>query len=209
MMDTTDQSTLRYVALGDSYTIGTAVDPGQSWPARLAAALAGEAGSSGRLELVANLAVNGQTSTELIREQLPALAGREAQFVSLSIGVNDVVRGLPANAYAANLETILEALLGDVPANRILTVGIPDYTVTPRGGDYGDPDRRRTEIVAFNAIMASASAARAIRHVEVFDLSRRAAADRSLVARDGLHPSAAQYELWVARIAPVVVELLS
>ena len=35
-----------------------------------------------------------------------------------------------------------------------------------------------------------------------------AARDRSLVADDGLHPSGAQYGLWVERIAPVVAGLL-
>ncbi len=42
-----------YVALGDSYTIGTAIAPDGRWPERLAAALPG-------LELVANL---GSTAT--------------------------------------------------------------------------------------------------------------------------------------------------
>jgi lysophospholipase L1-like esterase len=208
-MDALGRPALRYVALGDSYTIGTAVGPAQAWPARLVAAVAGMAGSHASLELVANLAVNGRSSGELTREQLPAVAHWRPGFVSLMVGVNDVVRGIPAKAYAANLESIFDALLGLLPANRILTVSIPDYTLTPRGADYGDPRRQRAEIVAFNAIMASASAARSVRHVDVFDLSGRAAADRSLVADDGLHPSSAQYELWVARIAPVVVGLLA
>jgi lysophospholipase L1-like esterase len=56
--------------------------------------------------------------------------------------------------------------------------------------------------------MAEASAARSIAHVDVHDLSLRAAADRSLVAGDGLHPSGAQYALWVDRIMPSVARLL-
>jgi hypothetical protein len=43
------------------------------------------------------------------------------------------------------------------------------HTVTPAGADYGDSH----------------------------DLSLRAATDRSLIADDGLHPSGAQYALWV------------
>ena len=57
--------------------------------------------------------------------------------------------------------------------------------------------------------MAGASAERGVRHVDVLDLSRRAASDRTLVAASGLHPSGAQYALWVERIAPVVTELLA
>jgi acyl-CoA thioesterase-1 len=200
---------LRYVALGDSYTIGTSVDPTAAWPAQLEAVLARAAGSGAGLRLVANLGVNGYTSAELIRDELPRLDGLRPGFASLLIGVNDVVRGIRAAAYEADLRTIFEALLDRLPADRIITVAIPDYTVTPRGADFGDPRRQSAAIADFNAIMAGQSAERDIRHVDTFDLSRRAADDRSLVAADGLHPSGGQYQLWVERIAPVVAELLA
>ncbi|MGH2477930.1 MAG: SGNH/GDSL hydrolase family protein, partial [Candidatus Limnocylindrales bacterium] len=83
-----------------------------------------------------------------------------------------------------------------------------DYTATPAGADYGDPDERHEAIVAINVIMARQSTVRGIAHVDTFDLSLRAADDRGLVADDGLHPSGAQYGLWVDRIAPVVAALL-
>ncbi|MEX1169086.1 MAG: SGNH/GDSL hydrolase family protein [Chloroflexota bacterium] len=196
---------LRYVALGDSYTIGTSVEPGERWPDQLVAALAGPPPA---LELAANLGVNGYTSVDLIRDQLPALATLAPAFASVLIGVNDVVQGVPADTYAANLDRILDAVLAHLAADRVVTVAIPDYTVTPAGADYGDPRPRRDGIVANNAIMARASLERGIRFVDIFDLSRQAAQDRSLVAADGLHPSGRQYALWVGRIAPVVAELL-
>ena len=84
----------------------------------------------------------------------------------------------------------------------------PDYTVTPAGADYGDPVTQRAGIVRNNAILIAAAVARQIVVVDIFDLSERAADDRSLVASDGLHPSGAQYALWVERIAPVVRGLL-
>jgi len=90
-----------------------------------------------------------------------------------------------------------------------VTVGIPDYTVTPRGGDYGDPERQSRAIARFNAIMARLSGDLGVRFVDIFDLSLRAVTDRTLVAADGLHPSGAQYGLWVERIGPVVVALLA
>ena len=59
-------------------------------------------------------------------------------------------------------------------------------------------------------LCGAASQVRSPQHcVSVFeDLSRRAAADRSLVADDGLHPSGIQYALWVERIVPVVQGLI-
>ena len=56
--------------------------------------------------------------------------------------------------------------------------------------------------------MERLAGARGIAYVDIFDLSLRAADDRSLVADDGLHPSGSQYALWVERIQPVVERLL-
>lgn len=196
---------IRYVALGDSYTIGTSVTPAARWPEQLVATLGGDPAV---LSLVANLGVNGCTSADLIRDELPQVARLEPGFASVLIGVNDVVQGVPAVAYEANVAIILDDLLRRLPVDRILTVAIPDYTVTPAGSDYGDPRRQRDGIVANNTIMARLSVARGITYVDTFDLSLRAASDRALVADDGLHPSGAQYATWVERIAPVVAALV-
>ena len=196
---------LRYVAMGDSYTIGTSVGQADRWPDRLVAALGSDAP---RLELVANLGVNGWTSDDVIRGELPALARLQPDFITLLIGVNDVVQGVPAERYRANLGSIFDALLERLPSNRILVVTTPDYTVTPAGADYGDPVRQRSAIASFNAVLREVAGARGILVVDIFDLSERAATDRSLVADDGLHPSGVQYALWVERIEPVVARLL-
>ena len=124
------------------------------------------------------------------------------------IGVNDVVQGVPTATYEANVEQILDALLARLPADRIVTVAIPDYTVTPAGADYGDPRRQHDGIVANNAIMSRLAAERRVAYVDTFDISLRAARDRSLVADDGLHPSGRQYAAWVERILPVVAALV-
>jgi len=188
---------VRYVALGDSYTIGTSVDPGDRFPDQLVRRLPA-------LELVANLGVNGYTTADLIRDELPALHGLAPDFVTLLIGVNDVVQGIPAATYEANLVHILDVLLAAVPADRVVAIAIPDYTVTPAGADYGDPAAKHDAIVEANSIMARLAAERGVAFVDIFDLSLRAARDRDLVADDGLHPSGAQYARWVERIAPLV-----
>lgn len=192
---------MRYVALGDSYTIGTSVAAADGWPERLVVALGP---TEPTLELVANLGVNGYTSADLIRHELPELDRLDPEFATVLIGVNDVVRRVPAAVYAANVERILDALLARLQPGRIVAVATPDYTVTPAGADYGDPGQQHDGIVAANGTMADLAGARSIAYVDTFDLSLRAADDHSLVAADGLHPSGAQYALWVARILPVV-----
>jgi lysophospholipase L1-like esterase len=195
-------TSVRYVALGDSYTIGTALDdPAERWPDQLVARVPA-------LDVVANLGVNGFTSQDVIEVELPKLASLDPGFVSLLIGVNDVVQGVAPATYAANVMAIRDGLLARLPVDHIVTVAIPDYTVTPAGADYGDPHRKHDAIVAANADMARLATERGIAFVDIFDLSIGAATDRSLVAGDGLHPSGAQYALWVERILPVVEALL-
>ncbi len=199
---------LRLVALGDSYTIGTSVGAAERWPDQLVERLARAAPEAPPLALAANLAVNGSTSADVVRDQLPRLPALRPGFATLLVGVNDVVQGVPLDAYERTVATILEMLLTHLPRERLLTVSTPDYTVTPRGADYGDPARQAAGIRAVNAVMAQASAVRSIAHVDIHDLSLLAADDPSLVAGDGLHPSGAQYRLWVDRIAPAVRRLL-
>ena len=196
----------RYVALGDSYTIGTATrSEAERWPNQLVERLGRRPTA---LELVANLAVNGFTSRDVIEVELPRLAELRPEFASLLIGVNDVVQGVPEATYRTNAGLILDELRRHLPADRIVVVATPDYTVTPQGAAYGDPVQQAAGIRANNAILRELATARGIPYVDIHDLSLKARDDRTLVADDGLHPSGAQYALWVERIGPVVEGLL-
>jgi lysophospholipase L1-like esterase len=192
---------VRYVALGDSYTIGTSVAESERWPNQLAAQVP-------ELELVANLGVNGFTSRDLIEVELPQLAALRPELVSVLIGVNDVVQGVPEAAYRASVGHILDSVLQIVPSNRAFVVTTPDYTVTPAGADYGDPIQQAAGIRTNNAIITELATARGVAVVDIHDLSLLAADDGSMVADDGLHPSGAQYALWVERIVPSVYAML-
>jgi lysophospholipase L1-like esterase len=196
---------LRYVALGDSYTIGTSVGEAERWPNQLVAALGA---APPTLALVGNPAVNGYTTRDVIADELPQLDFLRPEFASLLIGVNDVIQGVSDDEYRRNLGRIFDELAGRVGAARIIAVTTPDYTVTPAGADYGDPTTVSAAIRRYNAILTEAAAARGIAVVDIYDLSLRAGDDGRLVAVDGLHPSGAQYALWVERIAPVVRDLL-
>jgi len=193
---------LRYVALGDSYTIGTSVAPAERWPDQLVQRVPG-------IELVANLAVNGFTSGDVIDVELPRLPALRPELLTLLIGVNDVVQRVPDAVYRGNVADILDVLVGHVGAGRVVLVTTPDYTVTPAGADYGDPATQSAAVSRNNAINTELAEGRGIAVVDIHDLSLLAATDRSLVADDGLHPSGAQYALWVERIVPVVLGALA
>ena len=196
---------IRYVALGDSYTIGTGVGQNDRWPDQLVAAV----GAGAQLDLIANLGVNGYTSSDLIRDELPELRELDAGFVSILIGVNDVVQRVSIDRYRANVQQILGEVLALVPAERIVIVATPDYTRTPRGADFGEPEEQRAGIHAVNEVMRAEAAERGIAFVDISPMADQADTDRTLVATDGLHPSRVQYAAWVGLLAPVVEGLLA
>ena len=136
--------------------------------------------------------------------ELPRLPALRPELLTLLIGVNDVVQRVPDAVYRGNVADILDALVGHVGAGRVVLVTTPDYTVTPAGADYGDPATQSAAVRRNNAINTELAGDRGIAVVDIHDVSLLAATDRSLVADDGLHPSGAQYALWVERIAPVV-----
>jgi lysophospholipase L1-like esterase len=197
----TAEAGVRYVALGDSYTIGTAVAERERWPNQLVARVP-------ELELVANLAVNGFTSRDVIEVELLQLDAHRPDFITLLIGVNDVVQGVPAATYRQNVVRILDDAVDRVGAARVLVVTTPDYTVTPGGSDYGDPVQHAAGIRENNAIITEVARGLGIDVVDIHDISLEAATDPTLVAGDGLHPSGRQYELWVQRMVPNVERIL-
>jgi lysophospholipase L1-like esterase len=197
--------TIRYVALGDSYTIGTGVEESVRWPNQLVDRLAAEVD----LELIANLGVNGYTSAQLIDRELPQMDALDPAFVTVLIGVNDVVRGVRAETYRVNMSEIFDFLLERLPADRIVVVSTPDYTRTPQGAAFGDPFQQRAAIAQFNGIERELAEARGITFVGISSVADQADRDPFLVAGDGLHPSGTQYSRWVDLIAPVVEDLLA
>src|SRR5688500_8520343 len=155
---------VRYVALGDSYTIGTSVSEADRWPNQLADRVP-------ELQLVGNPAVNGFTSADLIDRELPQLDELRPELVTVLIGVNDVVQGVPETVYRANVEVILDRLQALLPADRVVCVATPDYTRTTRGAEYGEPERQREGIVRVNAVLREECEGRGMPFVpEVFEI---------------------------------------
>ena len=81
-----DKEKIRYVALGDSYTIGEGASLDESWPALLTRHLRNEGID---VDLVANPSVTGWTTQDLIERELPVFRKAKPNFATLLIGVND------------------------------------------------------------------------------------------------------------------------
>ena len=194
--------TVTFLALGDSYTIGTSVTADQRWPAQLAQQLAappaeGEAAYNVILDIVAT---NGWTTNELIaglnnRQDLRA----EYDLVSLLIGVNNQYRGQSAALYAPSFETLLNraiARAGD-DASKVFVVSIPDYAFTPFGA--GNPQISQ-ELDEFNAVARDIADRAGVPFLNITPISREGLDDPELVASDRLHPSGKQYRRWVEEV---------
>ncbi len=182
----------RYLALGDSFTIGTGATPQQAFPARLAAR------ASCAVEL-RNVAVNGYTTADVIEDELPALADFAPTFATLAIGANDIVRGSTPDQYRARLRRILAAVRAAGVA-RVVTVPQPDWSLSPAAQAFGDPAEIHARIVEANAILRDETAAVGGTYVDLFDLME-SQARAGLIARDGLHPTAEAYDAWAAELA--------
>jgi acyl-CoA thioesterase I len=201
------ENAIRYVAIGDSYSIGEGASPEGSWPALLARNLS-ESGVP--LKLVANPSRTGWTTQQAIDRELPVLIKARPDFATLQIGVNDWVQGVPEKTFRERFIFLIDRMLELLPGkDRLLIVTIPDFGVTPTGAGYAGGRNISAGISAFNHIIAEEAGRRALRVVDVFELSRKMKGDPSLVAADGLHPSAKEYAEWEKLIEPEARALLA
>jgi lysophospholipase L1-like esterase len=180
------------MALGDSYTIGTGlVDVAQNFPSLLAKRLSDEIGIDVAL---VNLGVNGYTTADLIREELPVARGLRPELVTILIGANDVVQGSDEAAYRTRLVETYDALLQlGATAKRVLAVSIPDFSAVPGAASFGSPSDLRARIEGFNAVAQSEAASRGFGYVDITTVSREANHGDDWLASDNLHPGPAQH----------------
>jgi lysophospholipase L1-like esterase len=205
--DDKNDSSVRYAAIGDSYSIGEGASPNESWPAVLTRHLK-EKGLS--IELVANPSVTGWTSQQAIDRELPDFVKAKPNFATLLIGVNDWVQGVDAETFRKRFTFLVDQMLDVLrDKNRLLIVTIPDFGVTATGPKYARGRSISEGIASFNKIIAQESKKRSLRVVDIFDLSKKMGSNLSLVAADGLHPSAKEYAEWEKIIFPAALELLS
>jgi lysophospholipase L1-like esterase len=200
----------RFLALGDSYTAGEGVKPERSWPAWLAQRLRVEGFAVADPQMIAR---TGFTCDELLVALRSALREQRVaptyDLVTLLSGVNDQYRGLRVAQWRPVFVALLEEALrlaGD-HAHRIVVISVPDWGATPFA-----KDRDRSAIAAaideLNNVERLLALATGAHWVDVTDLGRDAAGDPSLLAADGLHPSASLYERWVERLLPVTRQIL-
>ncbi len=201
-----DKEKIRYVAIGDSYSIGEGASPNESWPALLMRHL-NDKGL--HVDLVANPSRTGWTTQQAIDRELPIFVQSEPTFATLQIGVNDWVQGVDAETFRKNFVYLVDQMLALLRGkNRLLIVTIPDFGVTPNGPKYARGRNISEGLTRFNQIIIEEATKRGVHAVDVFPISKQMGDDPSLVAADGLHPSAKEYADWEKIVFPAAFKLL-
>ena len=200
------QHVIRYTALGDSYTICEGLDEQERWPNLLVKHL-NENGIN--IELVANPSVTGWTTKDLIDKELPIFKQAHPGFATLLIGVNDWVQKISEVIFRQNFRFILDQMLEELGSpNGIVVITIPDFSVTPQGPKYSGGRDITAGLAGFNAIIKQESEKKGIAVIDIFEVSQEMKTNPDMVAGDGLHPSAREYEIWEKMIFPVVFQML-
>jgi lysophospholipase L1-like esterase len=195
---------IRYLPLGDSYTIGNLVSEEDRWPNQLVAVYMP---GGKRLEILDNPARSGYTTQDLIDRELPLVGKLKPDFITVQIGANDYFQGIDAQTFEKNFRYIISQIKqGLASPGNILLVTIPDYAKTPSGVGFGDPARATEGIKNFNQIIIKVANDENLPVADVFEVSQAVVNDPSLVVDDGLHPSAKQYEAWTQIIKAKLIE---
>ena len=196
---------IRYLALGDSYTIGEKVDEHDRWPNQLATLLENE-----NLQAdVTIIARTGWTVQELWQGIQANPPEGTYDMVSLLIGVNDQYRDYPMDGYREDFRSMLAKAIeyaGGDP-KRVVVLSIPDWSVTPFAQGS---DRRQIakDIDMFNSVNREETEKTGAYYVDITPGSREAEKDQSLIATDGLHPSGKMYAKWAKKTLPIALEIL-
>jgi len=197
-----------YLALGDSYTIGEAVKQTESFPYQLQSLLKNQNINVANPKIIAT---TGWTTDELQAAIKKENLTGSYSFVTLLIGVNNQYRGYPISTYKKEFAELLQTAINYAGGNksRVFVVSIPDWGVTPFGKNSArNPQTIASEIDNFNAANQEITLAAGINYTNITPASRNATTDISLIADDGLHPSAKMYGQWAGALLTKVAPML-
>lgn len=191
---------VRYLALGDSYTIGESVTINERWPVQLKDSFEQR---GYEVEALVILATTGWTTGNLLQSIDKNKNKLDGPFnlVSLLIGVNNQYQGRGITEYQEEFRQLLQIALDFAGnnSNQVFVLSIPDYYYTPFGQSFGSP-QISNDIELFNERNREITSAYKVPYINITDISQNGISNPSLIANDGLHPSGLQYSEWVERI---------
>ena len=190
---------IRYLALGDSYTIGTgASGEAHNFPSILSGFISKATGTNVE---VTNPAVNGYTTLDLIAKELPFIERVKPELVTVLIGVNDLVQNRSVDEYKAALTQIYDRIRGlALEDGRVAAISIPNWSVVPAATQFGEPTFIKSVTNAFNTAARREALDRGFTWVDVTWVSTYRLGTPGWIAADQLHPGDPQYAAWAETI---------
>lgn len=200
-------SSYKYLALGDSYTIGEKVEEKDNFPNQTVQILNE---SKKGFEDPTIIAKTGWTTDELQEKLAQVKLGIPYDIVTLLIGVNNQYRGRSVDEYAVQFEQLLQQAIVYAGGKKehVIVLSIPDWGVTPFAADR-DRKKIAEEIDLFNAINKKIAREYQVHYIDITPYTREATHDLTLVAEDGLHPSGIDYKRWAVLVAKKIGEIIS
>lgn len=192
--------TYKYLALGDSYTIGQSVCETCRFPVQLKDSIGKYLNAKDTFQ-VKIIATTGWTTSDLKGAIIAQQPGNDYDLVTLLIGVNNQYQHKPFSVYEQEfpelVNTAIQKAKGD--KNNVIVVSIPDYAFTP----FGQGSNSISEgVFQYNEFAKNYCLANDITFVYITDITRQGLLEPELVASDGLHPSTIAYSKFVERILP-------
>ena len=189
---------LHYIPIGDSYTIGEGVEEQERWPNLLAANLSRTGTPT---EVITNPSRTGWTSRLALDHEVPLVERERPGFVTILIGVNDIVQGVSIEQFEKNLVEIIDRTLAAISEPRsIVLITIPDFTLTPVGKSLGDTALYQKKLTEFNSVIEKIAQEKNLPLADIYGMSTRLGENPIYVTNDGLHPSARAYMEWEKEI---------
>jgi len=195
-----------YLALGDSYTIGESLPSNENFPNQTVQLLQ-KAGFD--LQIPEIIAKTGWTTDELQDAINKHKFQPSYDLVTLLIGVNNQYRGRTVEEYKPQFESLLKQAIkfAGNKNDRVIVLSIPDWGVTPYA-EGRDRKKIAEEIDAYNVANKMIAEKYKVHYIDITANTREAANDRTLLANDGLHPSAKEYAKWAEKLCAIIKEEL-
>lgn len=190
-----------YVALGDSTGLGLGAQHG-GYVERLMKRIK-QRRTDARL---VNLCTAGATTAQVLKTQMNRFSESQAAFVTVGIGINDLLQGVPEQEFANNYHEIVTRLnKAGVP---VVLINLPDLTAAPAlAGLPHDEIKLRTQ--NFNKLIEEVARRHQTLLVDLHNLKGDSLKSRTqYFSADGFHPSDSGYEAWTELMWPVVEKLI-
>ncbi len=192
----------RWVVVGDSTTTGPGVtSPQDIWVRQLA-----DRFCSDRCIEVASFAVGGSRARDVVAHQLEAATAEPADIAFVSVGANDVLKGVSMADYAHHLEVIV-ARLTEIHRLVVLS-GVGDLSTIPR------LQRPLSDMVArrgrrFDAISGQVARRHGAIKVDQWALTAPRFRDTpGVFSADMFHPTPVGHMIWADAVETTITPFL-